>query len=151
MLCDFAQVREGLLFVSSGGITRVAAPALGAPVSISVAGELEVLNDDVASALEGERADLRARLAGEPDRGVGAAGEADGVGRGRQLTADAQLGAGPGERDGGGELGEGLGLAAVAARGRAGGLSVGPVERQMGCSGALRPTSPWRAPLPPLR
>lgn len=43
MLCDFAQVREGLLFVSSGGITRVGATALGAPVSISVAGELEVL------------------------------------------------------------------------------------------------------------
>ena len=42
MLCDFAQVREGLLFVSSGGITRVGAPALGAPVSISVAGEMEV-------------------------------------------------------------------------------------------------------------
>ena len=44
MLCDFAQVREGLLFVSSGGITRVAAPALGAPVSISVAGELEAFD-----------------------------------------------------------------------------------------------------------
>lgn len=42
ILCDFAQVREGLLFVSSGGITRIAAPDLGAPVGFSVAGELEV-------------------------------------------------------------------------------------------------------------
>ena len=52
MLCDFAQVREGLLFVSSGGITRVAAPALGAPVSISVAGELEVLSYEAGTTHE---------------------------------------------------------------------------------------------------
>lgn len=42
ILCDFAQVREGLLFVSSGGITRIAAPGIGAPVTFHVAGELEV-------------------------------------------------------------------------------------------------------------
>lgn len=42
ILCDFAQVREGLLFVSSGGITRIAAPGVGSPVGFSVAGELEV-------------------------------------------------------------------------------------------------------------
>ena len=52
MLCDFAQVREGLLFVSSGGITRVAAPALGAPVSISVAGKLEVLSYEAGTTHE---------------------------------------------------------------------------------------------------
>jgi len=43
ILCDFAQVREGLLFVSSGGITRIAAAGPGAPIGFSVAGELEVL------------------------------------------------------------------------------------------------------------
>ena len=42
ILCDFAQVREGLLFVSSGGITRIAAAGPGAPLAFSVAGELEV-------------------------------------------------------------------------------------------------------------
>lgn len=47
MLCDFAQVREGLLFISSGGITRVAAPELGAPIQFSVACELEVLPFEV--------------------------------------------------------------------------------------------------------
>lgn len=52
MLCDFAQVREGLLFVASGGITRVAAPGLGAPVSISVAGELEVLPNESSTTHE---------------------------------------------------------------------------------------------------
>lgn len=43
ILCDFAQVREGLLFVSSGGITRIAAAGPGAPIGFSIAGELEVL------------------------------------------------------------------------------------------------------------
>ena len=28
ILCDFAQIREGLLFVQSGGLTRLVAPAL---------------------------------------------------------------------------------------------------------------------------
>jgi hypothetical protein len=49
ILCDFAQVREGLLFVSSGGITRIAAPGQGAPVQFSVAGEIEVLPFEVGS------------------------------------------------------------------------------------------------------
>ena len=52
ILCDFAQVREGLLFVSSGGITRIAAPGPGAPVSFSVAGELEVLPLEAGSTHE---------------------------------------------------------------------------------------------------
>lgn len=47
LLCDFAQVREGLLFVSSGGITRIGAPEVGAPVQFSVACELEVLPFEV--------------------------------------------------------------------------------------------------------
>ena len=49
ILCDFAQVREGLLFVASGGITRIAAPELEAPVTFFVAGELEVTPMDSAS------------------------------------------------------------------------------------------------------
>lgn len=52
LLCDFAQVREGLLFISSGGITRVAAAGPGAPVSICVAGELEVMPLEASSAHE---------------------------------------------------------------------------------------------------
>lgn len=36
-VCDFAQVREGLLFVSSGGITRLRRPSLPAPAGVMVA------------------------------------------------------------------------------------------------------------------
>lgn len=43
ILCDFAQVRDGLLFVSSGGITRIGASEPGAPVGFSLGGILEVL------------------------------------------------------------------------------------------------------------
>jgi hypothetical protein len=42
ILCDFAQIREGLLFVSSGGITRMVVPDIGAPLSFWVAGQVEV-------------------------------------------------------------------------------------------------------------
>ncbi len=37
LLCDFAQVREGLLFVSSGGITRVMRPEYPAPLGVVLA------------------------------------------------------------------------------------------------------------------
>ena len=36
-LCDFAQVREGLLFVSSGNITRVSRPAFPTRVDLFLA------------------------------------------------------------------------------------------------------------------
>lgn len=37
ILCDFAQIREGLLFVQSGGLTRLAAPTFPARFSCHVA------------------------------------------------------------------------------------------------------------------
>ncbi|MFN3258857.1 MAG: DUF6941 family protein [Ilumatobacter sp.] len=37
VLCDFAQVREGLLFVQSGGLTRLAAPTFPAKFTCHVA------------------------------------------------------------------------------------------------------------------
>ena len=37
VLCDFAQVREGLLFVQSGGLTRLAAPSFPAKFPCRVA------------------------------------------------------------------------------------------------------------------
>lgn len=37
LLCDFAQVREGLLFVSSGGVTRLYRDSLPAPMGICYA------------------------------------------------------------------------------------------------------------------
>lgn len=37
LLCDFAQVREGLLFVSSGGVTRVMRPEYPAPLGVVLA------------------------------------------------------------------------------------------------------------------
>ncbi|WP_419918706.1 DUF6941 family protein [Candidatus Poriferisocius sp.] len=41
-LCDFAQVREGLLFVSSAGITRVYRESFPAPVGMMLALVLEM-------------------------------------------------------------------------------------------------------------
>ena len=41
-LCDFAQVREGLLFVSSAGITRVYRESFPAPVGVMLALVLEM-------------------------------------------------------------------------------------------------------------
>ena len=41
-LCDFAQVREGLLFVSSGGITRVYRDSFPAPIGVMLALVLEM-------------------------------------------------------------------------------------------------------------
>ncbi len=52
ILCDFAQVREGLLFIASGGITRVASPGLDAPVRFYVAGEIEVPIDESDQSIE---------------------------------------------------------------------------------------------------
>lgn len=42
LLCDFAQVREGLLFVASGGVTRCYRAELPAPLGIFLAGVLEM-------------------------------------------------------------------------------------------------------------
>jgi len=47
MICDFAQVREGLLTVCSGGITRVSVPVLPAGLGVMVASLLEFGPDDV--------------------------------------------------------------------------------------------------------
>ena len=41
-LCDFAQVREGLLFVSSAGITRVYRESFPAPIGVMLALVLEL-------------------------------------------------------------------------------------------------------------
>ena len=42
ILCDFAQIREGLLFISSGGITRIATPNPPSPIAFHVGGHIEV-------------------------------------------------------------------------------------------------------------
>lgn len=42
LLCDFAQVREGLLFMASAGITRVLRDSLPAPLNACVALHLQV-------------------------------------------------------------------------------------------------------------
>jgi len=46
LLCDHAQIRDGLLFVLSGGITRIAVPQPEAPISFTVAGLIEVSPDE---------------------------------------------------------------------------------------------------------
>lgn len=45
ILCDFAQVREGLLFVQSGGLTRLAAPSFPARFSCHVAAMVHLAPD----------------------------------------------------------------------------------------------------------
>lgn len=47
LLCDYAQVREGLLFVSSGGITRTVVEQVPGPVRLSVALMLELEPSEV--------------------------------------------------------------------------------------------------------
>lgn len=42
LLCDFVQVREGLLFVSSGGITRLYRDQLPAPLGLHLALVIEL-------------------------------------------------------------------------------------------------------------
>lgn len=42
MLCDFAQVRNSLLFVSSGGISQLRRPAFPAPIGVMLALAVEV-------------------------------------------------------------------------------------------------------------
>lgn len=53
LLCDFAQVREGLLFVSSGGITRLfRPPAFPVPMMVQLALVVEVQPDEMQLAHE---------------------------------------------------------------------------------------------------
>jgi hypothetical protein len=47
ILCDFAQVREGLLFVVGGGITRMARPELPAPLNVMLALVVDVPYDQL--------------------------------------------------------------------------------------------------------
>jgi hypothetical protein len=52
ILCDFAQVRENLLFVSSGGLTRIFAPKVPAPFNMMLGLIFEIGPDEVAAAHE---------------------------------------------------------------------------------------------------
>lgn len=47
LLCDFATVREGLLHVLGGGVTRIWRPTLPATLGVSLALTLEVPRDEV--------------------------------------------------------------------------------------------------------
>ncbi len=52
ILCDFAQVREGLLFVQSGGLTRLVAPSFPAKFACHVATLVWLPPDEAGSAHE---------------------------------------------------------------------------------------------------
>lgn len=47
LLCDFAQVRGGLLYVASGGVTRFFAQALPTPLNLWLALAVEIQPDQV--------------------------------------------------------------------------------------------------------
>jgi hypothetical protein len=51
-LCDFAEVREGLLFVSSGGVARIYCPQLPQPLGVFLALVLEVGPDEIQNVHE---------------------------------------------------------------------------------------------------
>ena len=50
ILCDFAQIREGLLFVQSGGLTRLAAPTFPAAFACHVGALVWLPPDEAAAA-----------------------------------------------------------------------------------------------------
>jgi len=52
ILCDFAQVREGLLFVASGALTRIFRPSLPAPLGVMVGVVVELDFDEVGATHE---------------------------------------------------------------------------------------------------
>ncbi|MGH9209457.1 MAG: DUF6941 family protein [Acidimicrobiales bacterium] len=47
ILCDFAQVREGLLFVASGCLTRMYRESLPGPLNVMLALVVEIPHDEV--------------------------------------------------------------------------------------------------------
>jgi hypothetical protein len=70
ILCDFAQVREGLLFVASGGISRVYAAEVPAPLSVMLALLVEIPPDELASVHEIQIAIRRSDTAEDVTRAV---------------------------------------------------------------------------------
>lgn len=69
ILCDFAQVREGLLIVASGAVTRLWVPELPRPMGIMLAAVIEVgyeeiVHELVVSVKEVAKADTVVRMAG---------------------------------------------------------------------------------------
>lgn len=71
ILCDFAQVREGLLFVNSGGITRAFAEQVPAPLNMMLGlivelgpAEAEAAHELVVTVKHVESAGVLARLVG---------------------------------------------------------------------------------------
>ncbi len=50
ILCDFAQIREGLLFVQSGGLTRLASPSFPASFGCHVAAMVHLAPDEAVEA-----------------------------------------------------------------------------------------------------
>jgi hypothetical protein len=80
LLCDFAQVRDGLLFVSSGGITRMWRPELPAGMDVWLAIVVEV------DAVEGRVPhEILVRIVDEDG------GEAASIQGGFQLNAEVDL------------------------------------------------------------
>jgi hypothetical protein len=52
LLCVYAEARDGVLFVGSGGVTRVVPPTLPAPLGLTLALVVELGHDEIDSAHE---------------------------------------------------------------------------------------------------
>jgi len=85
LLCDFAQVREGLLFVNSGGITRVFAEEFPAHLSLYIGAmmyvppdQVDEIHEIVIAIKDADRTEKLAEMRGAVK--AGASGQFDGEG-----------------------------------------------------------------------
>jgi len=72
VVCDFAQVREGLLTICSGGITRVMVPEVPAPLAVMLAALLELGPEDIGPIHEVSWRVSHVEVAATVANGVGA-------------------------------------------------------------------------------
>lgn len=71
LLCDFAQVREGVLFVSSGGVSRLTASRLPCPFAMHLALLFEIPSDEIGNTFR-----VNVTVAHAPTAQVGGTAEA---------------------------------------------------------------------------
>ena len=72
LLCDFAQVREGVLFVSSGGVSRLTTTSLPCPFAMHLALLFEVPPEEIGNSFR-----VHVAIAHAPTAHVGGTAEAN--------------------------------------------------------------------------
>lgn len=72
LLCDFAQVREGVLFVSSGGVSRLTTTSLPCPFAMHLALLFEIPPEEIGNSFR-----VNVAIAHAPTAHVGGTAEAN--------------------------------------------------------------------------